>query len=97
VVEPVPDSGKAVGSVFRQGVEFFMHPTEGRAALFCAAKPGKKNVFGARDEVVATFRMRAKAAGKTSISADDKGLKFVGGSGAEIRPEIVVGEVTVSP
>jgi len=97
VVEPIPDSGEAVGNVFRKGVEFFIHPTEGRAALFCATQPGKKNVLGARDEVVATFRMRAKAAGKTSIGADDKGLKLVGGSGMEIRSEFLAGEVTVSP
>lgn len=81
LLEPIPGSAEAVGSVFREGVEFFIHPEDGKAALFCATRPGKKNVLSADNAVVARFRMLAKAPGTAVMAVDTKGTKFMGGSG----------------
>jgi len=97
VVEPVSRSGKSVGDVFREEVEFFHHKTDGKMTLFCATRPGKKNVLPADNQVVARFRMRAKAVGTTLIGPDEKGIKFLGGSGRLLDYEFTDGEIVVVP
>lgn len=96
VIEPVGGSAESVGQVFREGVEFFLHPGEGRMALFCARRPGKKNILAAANEAVARFRMRAVRAGEARIDVDETGVRFVGGSGAMLDYQIYPGVIRVA-
>ena len=91
----VPESAKAVGGVFRAGIEFFEHPAGGRMAIMCATVPGQKNILAANDEQVAAFRMRALKAGETTIGIDTKGLNFDNGRGQREAHEIVGGKVVI--
>ena len=95
LLEAVPDSGKAVGRVFRRGVEFFGDPATGRMALLCATLPGRKNILAAKDEKVAVFRMRAKKAGTATIEVDTKGVSFEAGNGKKLTLNCPPGKVLI--
>lgn len=95
MLQVVPESAKAAGGVFRAGIEFFQHPEGGRMAIMCATVPGQKNILAAKDEKVATFRMRALKAGVTAIGIDKKGLNFDNGRGEAELCEIVGGKVVI--
>ena len=95
LLEAVPDSGKAVGRVFRRGVEFFGDPATGRMALLCATLPGRKNILAAQDEKVAVFRMRAKKAGTATIEIDTKGVSFEAGNGKKLTLDCPPGKVLI--
>ena len=95
MLQAVPGSEKAVGKVFRAGIEFFQHPEGGRMAVLCATVPGQKNVLAAGNEKVATFRMRALKQGVTTIGIDKKGLNFTNGRGESELCEIAGGKVVI--
>jgi len=97
LLEPVMGSARAVGPVFRKGVEFFAQPSKGRMALFCATYPGKKNVLPAHNEVVATFVMKAKAQGTARVVADEHGMKCVAGDGTVLPVDFSDGVIDIQP
>ncbi len=95
LLEAIPGSGRAVGPTFRKGVEFFVKPKGGKMTLFCATFPGMKNILPVDGEIVATFGMRAKAAGRTRIEIDQELMKFVQGTGVLLKVQPADGLVVV--
>lgn len=96
-LEAVPDSGKPVGKVFRQGIEYYVDNKKGRLALIHAGMPGMKNMNAAAREVIARFQMRAKAPGKVTLTPGmgDKGIDFTNGKMQEERFSITGGGVEI--
>lgn len=97
VVQVVHGSARPVGNVFRTGIEFYADNAKGQLVLLQSGSPGMKNVNRAKGEPVATFRMRGKAEGSTSLTLMEKGSTFVNGKGEDERASLVGGTIAVLP
>jgi len=99
LLEAVEGSEQTHGRVLREGMLFRINDKTGHVGIFSkdhGGLPGKKNLFTARNERIASFRMRAEAEGATTLSfVEDRGISFKNGLGVERPHEVFGGRIVI--
>ncbi|OPZ23236.1 MAG: hypothetical protein BWZ02_03286 [Lentisphaerae bacterium ADurb.BinA184] len=92
----LPASGKRVGWTFRQDIEFYANNDKGQLILISQGQPGAKHTRAVVDRPVASFRLKAKAAGQTALKFPAKGVEFTTAKGvAAEAPQLRGGAIEI--
>ncbi len=94
-LEYVEKSEKAIGDMFRYGIEFYAQNEQGRMILISAGHPGAKHTEKVVDKPVALFRMKAKKEGTTKITFAEKGVILLDPFGNKMEYDILGGEIEI--
>ena len=94
-IEYVSDSAKAVGKMFRYGIEFYAQNDKGRMILISKGHPGAKQTEKVEDRPVAVFRMKAKQSGITKINFSGKGIILLDPFGGKLEYDVKGGVIEI--